>query len=185
MRSGVRLALDWGKARVGVAACDKGAILSFPVETVTLFEGKAAAAASSRPIEVTGAEFVRALSRVAELVGEYEPIEVLLGLPVALSGREEVAASSMRTVADAVAARLAPTPVRLIDERLSSAAAHRHLSNAGKSNKNRRGIIDQAAAVAILDHALSSEKSTGTAPGELVAPDSTSIPTYDDVRNQL
>ncbi len=148
VRRGVRLALDWGKAHIGVAACDRDAILSYPVETI---------AAADRPLD-----------RVRALVAEYEPFEVLVGLPVALSGREEIAAGTMRQVAVQVAG-VVSVPVRLVDERLTSAAAHRKLSAAGRSSRQRRGVIDQAAAVAILEGALESERRTGRAPGELVS----------------
>ena len=76
MRRGVRLALDWGKARIGVAACDPEGILAHPGETVPA--GPAA------------------LPRIAALVAEYEPLEVLLGLPRTLAGTESFAAASIR-----------------------------------------------------------------------------------------
>ncbi len=148
MREGVRLALDWGGARIGVAACDRSAILAFPVATL-----------ANTP-DVWGA--------LARLVAEYEPFEVLVGLPVALSGREELAASTVAEVALGIAARVAPVPVRLVDERMSSAAAHRSLASAGRGSRARRAVIDQAAAVAILEHALTYEQLTGAPPGRLV-----------------
>lgn len=73
---GVRLAIDWGKARIGVAASDRDAILAFPVETVHT---------ADRPVQ-----------RLAEIVAEYEPVEVIMGLPVALNGTEQLAAQDVR-----------------------------------------------------------------------------------------
>lgn len=151
LRPGVRLALDWGQARIGVAACDRAGILSFPVTTIT-----------NEPKQPD-----RTLDAVMAVVDEYEPFEVLLGLPVALSGREELAASSMRDVAARIAGRLGGTPLRLVDERMSSAAAHRSLASAGRDSRRRRGVIDQAAAVAILEQALETERRTGTPAGHL------------------
>ena len=148
MREGVRMALDWGSVRIGVAACDRSAILAFPVATL--------------------ATTPTVWDRIAALVEEYQPIEVLVGLPVALSGREEIAARAVGEVADELARRVAPRPVRLVDERLSSAAAHRSLASAGRRSRERRSVIDQAAAVAILETALSYEKRTGEPPGRLV-----------------
>lgn len=148
MREGVRLALDWGSARIGVAACDRSAILAFPVTTLANTDD--------------------VWTSLTRLVGEYEPFEVLVGLPVALSGREELAATTVARVALDVAARVAPVPVRLVDERMSSAAAHRSLASAGRGSRARRAVIDQAAAVAILDHALTFEQRTGSPPGRLV-----------------
>ncbi len=148
MREGVRLALDWGSARIGVAVCDRSAILAFPVATL----------ANSPDV----------WDALARLVVEYEPFEVLVGLPVALSGREELAATAVAQVALDIAARVDPVRVRLVDERMSSVAAHRSLASAGRGSRARRAVIDQAAAVAILEHALTFEQLTGTPPGRLV-----------------
>lgn len=136
--SGVLLALDWGRARVGVAACDADRILPYPVETVT-----------NHPKDPQ-----QVFRRLREVVAEYEPVELLLGLPVALSGREDLAAQKMREVAAAVQAEFPTIPVTLVDERLTSASAHKLLEQAGKNSRQRRGMIDQMAAVAILDQAL-------------------------------
>lgn len=144
LRRGVRLALDWGKARIGVAACDPGGLLSYPVETV---------AARDRPIE-----------RIKALVAEYEPLEVVLGLPVDLRGELGPAARAMQQVALELAAALAPVPVYLADERLTSAEASRRLAQTGKDARARRRMIDQAAAVAILDQVLEAERRTGRRP---------------------
>ncbi|HNV09996.1 MAG TPA: Holliday junction resolvase RuvX [Propionibacteriaceae bacterium] len=144
----MRLALDWGRARIGVAACDADGILAYPVETI---------ATRDQP-----------LRRVVALVAEYEPIEVLLGLPRALSGTDGPAAEAMRLVADDLAWALHPIPVCLVDERMSTVVAARNLSAAGKDSRHRRGMIDQAAAVAILEHALEIERSTGRPSGSAV-----------------
>ncbi len=150
MRRGVRLALDWGRARIGVAASDPDGILAHPVETVPAGE--------------------RALDRVRELVAEYEPLEVVLGLPRNLAGAEGPAAVAMRDVAAQLATRLPGVPIRLVDERLTTVTASRQLSGAGRNTKRQRPVIDQAAAVALLDQALQHERTTGRAPGELVLP---------------
>lgn len=147
MRAGVRLALDWGSARIGVAACDPSGTLAYPVETVPA--GPAA------------------LPRIRDLVGEYQPIELVLGLPRNLAGEEALAAQRIREVADELAAALPGLPVRLVDERLSSAAASRQLREAGRDSRRQRRVIDQAAAVAILEGALVHERTTGQPPGEL------------------
>jgi putative Holliday junction resolvase len=147
MRPGVRLAIDWGEARIGVAACDPAGILAYPVETVPA--GPAA------------------IARIRDLVGEYHPIELVLGLPRTLAGTESYAASKIRTVAEELAAALPGLPIRLVDERLSTAAASRKLGQAGRNTRRQRRVIDQAAAVAILEGALDQERATGQAPGEL------------------
>ena len=147
MRSGVRLALDWGRARIGVAACDPSEILAHPVETVQNDQ--------------------RALVRLAALAAEYQPIEIVFGLPKTLAGTESHAALALREAAARVQAHMG-LPLRLVDERLSTAAASRQLHAAGRNTRRQRQVIDQAAAVAILTAALDTERTTGTAPGELL-----------------
>lgn len=146
MRPGVRLALDWGAARIGVAACDPAGTLAHPVETVP-----------------AGPD---AIARIRALVAEYEPIEVVLGLPRTLAGTESYAAAAIRSAAADLAAALPGLPLRLVDERLSTAAASRQLGQAGRSTRHQRRVIDQAAAVAILESALAQERATGEPPGE-------------------
>lgn len=148
MRPGVRLALDWGAARIGVAACDPAGTLAYPVETV-----------ANNPA---------ALARIRALVDEYQPIELVLGLPRTLAGTESYAAANIRAAAAKLVAALPDLPVRLVDERLSTAAASRQLGQAGRSTRKQRGVIDQAAAVGILESALAQERATGEPAGEAV-----------------
>jgi len=150
MRPGVRLALDWGKARIGVAASDPDAVLAFPVETVPAGPS--------------------ALARIAALVEEYSPVEVLLGLPRNLAGAEGPAAQAMRVVAADLAVALPGCPIRLVDERMTTVTASRQLSGAGRNTRRQRQVIDQAAAVALLEAALHSERLAGRPAGELLQP---------------
>lgn len=135
-RTGVRLGVDWGKARVGVSACDPNGTLAYPVETLP--------AASAVPDLVA-------------LVAEYEPIEVVVGLPIDLRGERGPAADYVLSQAHALAAKVA-VPVLLSDERLSTVSASRRLSQSGKNSKAQRRIIDQAAAVEILQAALEAQR---------------------------
>jgi putative Holliday junction resolvase len=150
MRRGVRLAIDWGDARIGIAACDRDGVLAYPLDTVPAGANE--------------------LARLAELVAEHEPIEVLVGLPRSLSGGEGPAAMKARERAARLAARLG-VPVRLVDERLTTVTASQQLRASGKKAKQQRSLIDAAAAAAILEHALAIERSGGTPPGELVSGD--------------
>jgi putative Holliday junction resolvase len=153
-RRGVRLGVDVGDARIGVARSDPSGLIATPVETVRRGEGD--------------------FARLHALVQEEEAVEVVVGLPRSLSGGEGPAAAKVREFAARLAARVAPVPVRLCDERLSTVTAESVLRSQGKKGQKRRAVVDQAAAVVILQSALDTERSTGTAPGETVAlPDET------------
>jgi putative Holliday junction resolvase len=151
VRSGVRLGIDPGDARIGVARSDPSGFLASPVETVRRGKGD--------------------LSRIARLVGEQETLEVVVGLPRSLSGGEGPAAVRVREFAARLADRVAPVPVRLQDERLTTVSAEAMLRDRGKKGAARRAVVDQAAAVLILQHALDTERATGRPPGEIVKGD--------------
>ncbi|UED83030.1 Holliday junction resolvase RuvX [Streptomyces profundus] len=150
MRRGRRLAIDVGEARIGVASCDPDGLLATPVETVP------------------GRDLPAAERRLDQLVAEYEPIEVVVGLPRSLNGREGPAANRVRTFAGRLARRVAPLPVRLVDERMSTVSAARDMRSSGVSSKKGRSRIDQAAAVVILQSALETERGAGRPPGQCV-----------------
>lgn len=149
MRSGVRLGVDVGRVRVGVARSDPHGMLATPVETL-----------ARRDDVVAG---------IRRLIDEYEAVEVVVGLPLSLSGGSTASTDDSRAVALALAAS-GETPVRLVDERLTTVSAARGLREAGRSAKNSRSVVDQAAAVILLQHALDLERSTGNPPGALVEP---------------
>jgi putative Holliday junction resolvase len=150
MRRGRRLCVDVGEARIGVASSDPDGLLATPVETVP------------------GRDVPAAHRRLAELVAEYEPVEVLVGLPRSLGGGEGPAAARVRTFAEETARRIAPVPVRLVDERMSTVSAARDMRASGVSAKRGRSRIDQAAAVVILQSALDTERAAGRPPGQCV-----------------
>ena len=146
MRKGSRLGVDVGTVRVGVARSDAEGLLAVPVETLARES---------------------ALAGIAELVEEFEPLEVIVGLPLGLSGSATASTEDARGFAQALAATIG-VPVRMIDERLSTVQAQAGFRAAGRSQKSQRGIIDQAAAVILLQHALDSERAQGVAPGHRV-----------------
>ncbi|MFJ9903060.1 Holliday junction resolvase RuvX [Streptomyces sp. NPDC101152] len=148
MRRGRRLAVDVGDARIGVASCDPDGILATPVETVP------------------GRDVPAAHRRLRQLVEEYEPIEVVVGLPRSLKGGEGPAAVKVRAFAQELAKGIEPVPVRLVDERMTTVTATQGLRASGVKAKEGRSVIDQAAAVIILQQALESERVSGKAPGE-------------------
>ena len=148
MRQGVRVGIDVGSVRVGVATCDPDGVLATPVETVHRGTGD--------------------LDRLAAIVVEQRAVEVVVGLPVSLSGLEGRAAADARGFARALARRVAPCPVRLVDERLSTVAATRAMRGHGVSARRSRAVVDQVAAAVILQSALDAERGSGSPPGEIV-----------------
>ncbi len=147
MRRGVRLGVDPGDARIGVARCDPSGMLATPVETVRRGNGD--------------------LRRIQRILLAEEAVEVVVGLPRSLSGSEGPAALKTREFAARLARRVAPVPVRLVDERLTTVTAEAMLRDQRKGAK-RRAVVDQVAAVVILQQALDAERATGRPPGELV-----------------
>lgn len=118
----------------------------------------------------------KALDRLLELVADYEPERVIIGFPRSLAGGEGPAAIRIRGYAETFAARV-DVPVILVDERMSTVEASKALHAAGRNTRQQRAVIDQAAAVAILDGALDARRARGTWPGTLL---STTTPATDD-----
>lgn len=147
IRTGTRLGVDVGSVRVGVATCDPAGLIATPVRTLQRGRGD--------------------LDALAALVSERDAVEVVVGLPTTLSGRAGPAAEAAEAYAGELAARVR-VPVRLVDERLSTVVAQRGLHASGMDTRSGRSVIDQAAAVIILQGALDAERSTGAAPGRLV-----------------
>jgi len=149
-RPGTRIGVDVGTVRVGVARTDAAGILSLPVRTLRR--------------SPDGAE----LTVLARIVGEFDPIEIVVGLPLGLSGKEGAASSAARHYAGAIARRIPGVPIRLVDERLTTVSAHQALYGAGRDGRKHRSVVDQVAATMILDQALAIERSTGEPAGELL-----------------
>ena len=151
---GRRLGIDVGSVRIGVACSDPDGVLATPVETVRR--------------DRSG----RHVRRLAELAAELEAVEVIVGLPRTLDDRTGASAQDAIELAEALARRVAPTPVRLADERLTTVSAQRSLRAAGVRAKDQRALIDQAAAVAILQSWLDQRRAT-VAGAESAAGDAT------------
>ncbi|PWJ47987.1 putative holliday junction resolvase [Quadrisphaera granulorum] len=153
MRRGVRLGVDVGSVRVGLAASDPSGFIATPVETL-------------KRDRAQGSD----LRRIVTEVAERDVVEIIVGLPVSLSGREGPAAAAVRDYAAELAGRVVPVPVRLVDERLSTVSAHQALTASGRSGRRHREVVDQVAAVLILQTALDAERATGRPPGSTVDP---------------
>lgn len=152
---GARVAVDLGTVRVGVAASDPDGLVATPVETV--------------PRDTTGSADV---ARIAAIVSEREAAVVYVGLPRHLSGAESSSSTAVRTYSGVLAQAVAPVPVRLVDERMSTVTAHQALYASGRSGRRHRQVVDQAAAVVILQSALDAERARGVRVGEPVDPPS-------------
>jgi putative Holliday junction resolvase len=150
VRPGVRLGVDVGTVRIGVARSDPHGMLATPIETVARGAGD--------------------LARIAELSVEYAAFEIVVGLPIALSGNETASTADARRFA-AELARVQASPVRLVDERLTSVSANAALRASGRNSRSSRSVVDQVAAVIILQYALDFERTAGQPPGAVVDPD--------------
>lgn len=134
MTEGVRIGVDVGSVRVGVAASDPDGRMAFPVKVLQRRRD--------------GSD----LDELAALVAEREGVEVVVGLPRTLAGRDGAAVAAAQGYAAALSERIAPTPVSFVDERLTTVAADRALRAARprSSVRERRAAIDAAAAAGIL-----------------------------------
>jgi putative Holliday junction resolvase len=126
------LGVDVGSVRIGVAVSDPDGILATPVETIRRDRTD------------------RHVRRLVQLVTELEAVEVVVGLPRTLADRTGPSAEDAIAVADELRRRVTPVPVRLADERLTTVSAQRSLREAGVRARGQRAVIDQAAAVGIL-----------------------------------
>ena len=150
-RRGVRLGVDVGSVRVGLAVCDPDGMIASPVETLRRD--------TARRTDV---------ARIAAEVVERGAIEVVLGMPRSLSGAEGPAARAAVAYAEQVATAVAPVPVRMVDERLTTVSAHRALHDAGRRGRRHREVVDQVAAVLVLQSAIDAEHVSGTPAGTLI-----------------
>ena len=140
--------MDVGSVRIGVASSDPDGLLASPLATVRRGAGD--------------------LAEIAALASDRHAIEILVGLPTSLSGKSGPAAVQARAFATALAPVVAPATVRLVDERFTTVLAHSALREGGRNSKERRTVIDQAAAALLLQGALDTERQTGQPAGEQV-----------------
>jgi putative Holliday junction resolvase len=143
---GVRLGVDVGTVRVGVARSDPAGILAMPVTTL-----KRTAPGDSRRAP---GDLSPDLTALRDLVAEYDVVEVVVGLPTTLRGKEGSAVAAARAYGGALATLVAPVPVVYVDERLTTVTADRLLTEAGVKGKAKRAVVDQLAATRILQNRL-------------------------------
>ena len=148
LRTGRRLAIDVGQARIGLAISDFHGILASPLTTVLANE-----------------DLLVSVSEVLEHAQcDGEVLEIYVGIPINLQGKSTVSTDKALQFAEVLAEKTA-IPVYLIDERLTTSLANAQLKMIGKSQKEAKSTIDQMAAVAILEYALTIEKKSGRMPG--------------------
>ncbi|WP_216902741.1 Holliday junction resolvase RuvX [Nocardia alni] len=141
---GRRIGIDVGTVRIGVASSDPDGILATPVETVTrAAKGKGAARGAAGGVPAD-------LARIAQIVREYEAVEIIVGLPRTLRGENGSSATLAMKFAEQLHAVLPDVPIRLSDERLTTVTAARALRDSGVRARGQRQMIDQAAAISIL-----------------------------------
>lgn len=138
MLVGRRIAFDYGDVRIGVAICDRDAILASPLTTLQSKDAKL-------------------FDQISLLISEYEPVALYVGEPLNLSGASSSSAQKARLFADKLSAVFA-IPVTMIDERLSTVSATNAMRDSGVNAKEARAKVDMAAAVAILEQAIRLEK---------------------------
>jgi putative Holliday junction resolvase len=152
---GIKLGVDVGTVRVGLAICDPDGILATPFKTVARDTKK------NSDIRV-----------VVKHAAELPVVQIFVGLPRTMKGEERASAQMATEYAELLASELVRVgldiPVDLVDERLSSVTAHRNLHEAGMSSKNHRKVVDQVAAAGILQHAIDMQKARGTDVGRRV-----------------
>jgi len=129
------LGIDFGQARIGIAATDACGILPYPVESIHL-------------------DRTEPIGRIGELVKHMGIKTLVLGLPLRLDGTEGSACEKVRAFGDKLQAAFPELPLIYVDEFLTTAVAQDKLHQAGKKSKNFKPIIDQAAAVEILNNWL-------------------------------
>ncbi|MBE0009838.1 MULTISPECIES: Holliday junction resolvase RuvX [unclassified Arthrobacter] len=152
---GVKIGVDVGMVRVGVASSDSDSLLATPVRTL------------KRDLKKKSDLFIL----IREII-ERDAVQVFVGLPRNLSGTESASAEMARgyaqELANAIGRAGLTASVRLIDERLSTVSAHRSLRQAGLNTRNHRKVVDQVAAVEILQHAMDMQRSQMRDVGDLV-----------------
>ncbi|MGC5286752.1 Holliday junction resolvase RuvX [Micromonospora sp. DT231] len=143
---GVRIGVDVGQVRVGVSRSDPDGILATPLVTL------------ARDLTAAPDAVPSDLAELAALVAEHEAVGVVVGLPVNLAGKHGPAALHVKAYADRLVDVIAPVPVTLTDERMSTVVASRRLAERGVRGKRQRAVVDQAAAVEILQSWLDAQR---------------------------
>ena len=144
MERGIRLGIDPGRARIGLALSDADGLLAMPLETVAVDSSE--------------------IDRIVAVIAEHAVSTVIVGLPLSLSGRWTASTRHAYGLAQIIAERI-DTAVRMSDERLTTTTAQAALRSSGRSQRAGRSVIDQIAAVTLLQQALDTERHSGRPAG--------------------
>ena len=147
LRPGRRLAIDVGKARIGLAISDVHGILASPLATL------------ARPDYQADPHVLFTLVKDSQ-----DLLEIYIGLPLNLQGRSTASTEDAVEFAQALSA-ITNLPIRLVDERMTTAISNQQIRELGKTQKEARSTIDQMAAVAILEYAFQIERNSTKVPG--------------------
>jgi putative Holliday junction resolvase len=135
------LGLDVGSKRIGLAISDPLGITAQGLETIHR---------QNKRLD---------FAQLEKIIREYEVTEIVVGYPLRMSGAEGIQAEKMQRFAEGLRQRF-PLPIHLWDERLSSAQANRLLRETEMSIKRRGQVVDQMAAVLILQSWMDARDST-------------------------
>ena len=138
MQRGRRIAFDYGDVRIGVATSDADSIICSPLITLK---------ATDKSL----------LIRISEIFEEIQPVQIFVGKPALLSGKDGIATDKALAFA-ALLQGITDVEIVMVDERLSTVTAARNLRDSGKNAKESKASIDMAAAVGILEFAIDCEK---------------------------
>jgi putative holliday junction resolvase len=138
--TGRLLAVDWGEIRIGLALSDESQVLASPLDTLVRRAGKRLP-----------------MARLLELTTEWEPVGVVVGLPLSGEGAEEKSAAAAREMADTIGRRTG-LPLEMWDERMSTARALGAIREQGGSTRGRKGDVDALAAAVLLQHFLDARR---------------------------
>ncbi len=141
MKSGRRMAFDYGQVRIGVAVSDLSGLIASPVATLL-------------------AESPELVAEISNLLSEYEPIYLVVGEPKHLSGASNPSLLAAHEFANLIRS-ISKIPIHFIDERMSTISAARNLRSAGHNAKSSKSKIDAMSAVTILESALYRERIAG------------------------
>ncbi|MFV2020101.1 Holliday junction resolvase RuvX [Micromonospora sp. LOL_023] len=151
---GRRLGVDVGQVRIGLAISDPDGILATPLLTVQRDRSTGTGSAPNIASTATPSD----IAKIVQIADEYEVHEVIVGLPVNLAGRHGPAADAVTAYIRSLSVAVAPIPVLMTDERMSTVVASRRLSERGVRGRRQRAVVDQAAAVEILQSWLDAQR---------------------------